>query len=169
MHVSGRTRYAVSRLDPASSCLDRQAKTYRMRRPEYGFEVPGKIDSVADPGVHPLPADRIMNVCRIAEQKRPSFLEMLRDTMMNMIGRKRVYFFDVQLTIACRAGGLGVSSIKEVMIGAARKSRANRLAHNRARAVTGRYQPPRAGDTARACAHVRTAHARPCQLRRSCR
>jgi hypothetical protein len=40
-----------------------------------------------------------MNVPRIADQKRASFSEMLRYTMMNMIGRKPVYFFDTDLEI----------------------------------------------------------------------
>ena len=60
---------------------------------EYSFKFPGQIDGIANPGVHALPADRTMNVSRIAEQKRASLSEMLRDTMMNMIGRKPVYFF----------------------------------------------------------------------------
>src|SRR6266404_1645603 len=66
---------------------------------EYGFEFPGQIDGVADPGIHALPADRTMNVCRIADHKRASFSEMLGYTMMNMIGRKPVYFFDIDLEI----------------------------------------------------------------------
>jgi hypothetical protein len=168
--------------------LIRVEEPLRCAAREYGFEFPGQIDGVANPGVHALPADRTMNVSRIAEQKRASFSEMLRDTMMNMIGRKPIYFFDIDLeilddpaadilevervgaigtiftycpdqpgaplpgerkqdeeisrfeinvdiTIECRAGCLDVSDIKEMIVGAARKPRANRLAHNRARAV----------------------------------
>src|SRR5262249_25465084 len=66
---------------------------------EHGFEFPRQIDGVADPGIHALPAGGTMNVCRIAEQKRAPFPEMLRYTMMNMISRKPVYFFDIDLEV----------------------------------------------------------------------
>src|SRR5215470_8586660 len=66
---------------------------------KYGFEFPGEIDGVADPCIHALPAGRAMNVCRIAEQKRAPFPEMLRYTVMNMIGREPVYFFDFDFEV----------------------------------------------------------------------
>jgi hypothetical protein len=40
-----------------------------------------------------------MNVCRIAEQKRAPFPEMLRYTVMNTISRKPVDFFDINLVV----------------------------------------------------------------------
>jgi hypothetical protein len=39
---------------------------------EYGFEFPGQIDAAINPGIHALPADRTVNVSRIAEQKLAS-------------------------------------------------------------------------------------------------
>ena len=35
-------------------------------------ELPGEIHCISDPGVHALPADRTMDVCRIAQEERPS-------------------------------------------------------------------------------------------------
>ena len=58
--------------------MSKEPGTTRVRRilalsgREYGFEFPGRIDGVANPGIHALPADRIMNVSRLAEEKRAS-------------------------------------------------------------------------------------------------
>jgi hypothetical protein len=75
--------------------------------PEYGFEFPGKIDRLADPGFIPFPPAG-MNVCRFAEQKRALFPELPRWAAMNMTGRKPIYLVDRRLP-KCSSAWIGLS------------------------------------------------------------
>src|ERR1700730_7895557 len=148
-------------------------------------KLPGKINGVADPGIHALSAGRAVDVRRVAEQEYSPFTEMFRYQVMHVIGRKPVDLLDVDLEVADRpvadvfkrqrigtagtlvayrsdqarlslsgqrkdaqeiglvevdvqfaiqrgAGGFDIGDVKELSIGAAGKSGADRLAHDRA-------------------------------------
>ena len=58
-------------------------------------ELPGEIHRISDTGVHTLPADRTMDVCRIAQEERASAAEAVGDPMMHVIRREPVHAFDV--------------------------------------------------------------------------
>jgi len=45
-------------------------------------QLPGKIDRVADPGVHPLSASGAVNMSRIAEQEGATLAETFRHAVM---------------------------------------------------------------------------------------
>ena len=62
-------------------------------------QLPGKINGVANSGVHALTAGRTVDVSRIAEQESPAFAKMLRHPVMHMIGRKPVHFLDMNLQV----------------------------------------------------------------------
>jgi hypothetical protein len=65
-------------------------------------QLPGQIDCVADPGVHPLSAGRAVDVSRVAKQEGAALPEMLRHPVMDMIGRKPVHFPDINLKMLDR-------------------------------------------------------------------
>jgi hypothetical protein len=52
----------------------------------HGGELPREVHGVADARVHPLAADRAVNVCGISEQEGSPHLEARRHTVMDMIG-----------------------------------------------------------------------------------
>ena len=65
-------------------------------------QLPGKIDGVADSGVHALTAGGAVDMGRIAEQEGAALAEMLRHPVMDVIGRKPVHLLDVDLEVLDR-------------------------------------------------------------------
>ena len=65
-------------------------------------QLPGQIDRVADPGVHPLPAGRAVDMSRVADEEGAALAEMFRDPVMDVIGRKPVHFADIDLQVLDR-------------------------------------------------------------------
>ena len=62
-------------------------------------QLPGQIDGVANSGVHALAAGGTVDVRGIAEQEGAALAEMLRHSVMHMIGRKPVYSPNVDLEV----------------------------------------------------------------------
>ena len=62
-------------------------------------QLPGKIDGVANSGVHPLTADGAVDMGCTAEQEGAALAEMLRHPVMDMVGRKPVHLPDVNFEI----------------------------------------------------------------------
>ena len=66
---------------------------------ERSGQLPSEIDRIADAGIHALPADRAMNMRGVAQQERASLAKLLRDAMMNAVGRKPIDAFHFDLEI----------------------------------------------------------------------
>ena len=54
-------------------------------------ELPRQVHGVADARVHPLTADRAVDVSGISQQERASFPEAGRDAVVHMISRKPIH------------------------------------------------------------------------------
>src|SRR6185295_2870805 len=55
---------------------------------DHKCEFPSEVVRVLQPGVHPLRADRTMNVCRVAKEEATPVTETQRASMMNAVGGK---------------------------------------------------------------------------------
>ena len=99
-HAIGGRDQPSSKADPFRLVAVEQLvwRTAGQNRPH----LPGQIDRVADPGVHPLAAGGTMDVSGIAEQEGAALSEMLRHPVMHMIGRKPVHFPDGHLEVLDR-------------------------------------------------------------------
>ncbi len=69
---------------------------------QHGGKLPRKVHGVADAGVHPLATDRAVDVRRISQQKRASSAEVVRDAVMDPIGREPIQLHDVELEVLDR-------------------------------------------------------------------
>src|SRR5580700_9292635 len=58
---------------------------------ECSGQFPSKIHRIADAGVHSLAADRAMDMRGVAQQERSTLAKLLRDAMMNAVGRKPIH------------------------------------------------------------------------------
>ena len=66
---------------------------------EDGGELPGEVHGVADAGVHPLAADRAVDVGGVSQQERASFPELRRHPVVDVIGREPVRPVDRELEV----------------------------------------------------------------------
>ena len=62
-------------------------------------QLPGEIDRITYPGVHPLTARRTVDVRGIAQQESAVLPEMLGHPVMNVVGREPIYLLDLHLDI----------------------------------------------------------------------
>src|SRR5262245_25246432 len=49
-------------------------------------QLPRQVHRITDTGVHPLPADRTVHVCGVAEEERATIAETAGDAMMDVVG-----------------------------------------------------------------------------------
>jgi hypothetical protein len=66
-------------------------------------QFPGKIDGIADPGVHALATNRTMDMRRIAQQKGAALAKMIRDAVVHAIAREPVHLLDFNFQMVDRA------------------------------------------------------------------
>src|SRR5712672_3418452 len=62
-------------------------------------DLPRQVHGVADAGVHPLSADRTVDVRGVAEQKGAPVAKVERDAVVHAISRKPVHLHDVELEV----------------------------------------------------------------------
>src|SRR5437762_735928 len=90
--VSGRDQ-AARKADPlrlvAVEDARRRSSAYRRH------QLPREVHCVADPGVHPLPANRAVDVRGIADEEDAPMAETRRDAVVYVVGREPVHAADV--------------------------------------------------------------------------
>src|SRR5262249_198824 len=66
-------------------------------------QFPGKIDGITDAGIHALSTGRAVDVSGVPQQECPALSEMVRYSVMHMIGGKPVHFQDLHLQVSDRS------------------------------------------------------------------